>query len=216
VSGGVIAEEVRPGIGLVEKLGRVFTALAGGLPVQFDVEVRGEITEHDVTVLRLAALKGLFTDVVVEQVSYVNAPVLAQERGIEVRLLTDRESPEYRNVIGLRGTLADGTQISVAGTLTGPKQVEKLVAIDGLDLELPLAEHMLVLRYLDRPGVVGTVGGLLGAAGVNIGGMQVARATEGGLAVVVLTLDQTVPAAVVDELVREIGASAGRLVDLAD
>jgi D-3-phosphoglycerate dehydrogenase / 2-oxoglutarate reductase len=216
VSGGVIAEDVRPGIALVEKLGRVFTALAGGVPVQFDVEVRGEITEHDVTVLRLAALKGLFTDVVVEQVSYVNAPVLAQERGIEVRLLTDRESAEYRNVIGLRGTLADGTQLSVAGTLTGPKQVEKLVGIDGLDLELPLAEHMLVLRYTDRPGVVGTVGGLLGAAGVNIGGMQVARAAEGGLAVGVLTLDQSAPATVVDELVREIGASAGRQVDLTD
>ena len=133
-----------------------------------------------------------------------------------MRLLTDRESPEYRNVIGLRGTLADGTQISVAGTLTGPKQVEKLVGIDGLDLELPLAEHMLVLRYTDRPGVVGTVGGLLGAAGVNIGGMQVARAAEGGLAVGVLTLDQSVPGAVVDELVREIGASAGRLVDLTE
>jgi D-3-phosphoglycerate dehydrogenase len=216
VSGGVIAEDVRPGIGLVEKLGRVFTALAGGVPVQFDVEVRGEITEHDVTVLRLAALKGLFTDVVVEQVSYVNAPVIAQERGIEVRLLTDRESAEYRNVISLRGTLADGTQLSVAGTLTGPKQVEKLVGIDGLDLELPLAEHMLVLRYTDRPGVVGTVGGLLGAAGVNIGGMQVARAAEGGLAVGVLTLDQSAPATVVDELVREIGASAGRQVDLTD
>ncbi len=162
VSGGVIAEQVRPGIPLVEKLGRVFTALAAGLPTQLDVEVRGEITEHDVTVLRLAALKGLFRDVVVEQVSYVNAPVLAQERGIEVRLLTDPESPEYRNVITLRGTLADGTQVSVAGTLTGPKQVEKLVGVDGLDLELPLADHMLVLRYTDRPGVVGTVGGVLG------------------------------------------------------
>ena len=216
VSGGVIAEQVRPGIPLVEKLGRVFTALAAGLPTQLDVEVRGEITEHDVTVLRLAALKGLFRDVVVEQVSYVNAPVLAQERGIEVRLLTDPESPEYRNVITLRGTLADGTQVSVAGTLTGPKQVEKLVGVDGLDLELPLADHMLVLRYTDRPGVVGTVGGVLGSAGVNIGGMQVARATEGGLAVGVLTLDQSAPAGVVDDLVREIGATAGRLVDLSE
>jgi D-3-phosphoglycerate dehydrogenase len=216
VSGGVIAEQVRPGIPLVEKLGRVFTALAAGLPTQLDVEVRGEITEHDVTVLRLAALKGLFRDVVVEQVSYVNAPVLAQERGIDVRLLTDPESPEYRNVITLRGTLADGTQVSVAGTLTGPKQVEKLVGVDGLDLELPLADHMLVLRYTDRPGVVGTVGGVLGSAGVNIGGMQVARAAEGGLAVGVLTLDQSAPAGVVDELVREIGATAGRLIDLSE
>jgi D-3-phosphoglycerate dehydrogenase / 2-oxoglutarate reductase len=216
VSGGVIAEEVRPGIPLTEKLGRVFTALAGGVPTQLDVEVRGEITEHDVTVLRLAALKGLFRDVVEEQVSYVNAPVLAQERGIDVRLVTDPVSEEYRNLVTLRGTLADGTPVSVAGTLTGPKQVEKLVGVADLELETPLADHMLVLRYIDRPGVVGRVGGLLGAAGVNIAAMQVARAAEGGEAVGVLTLDQAVPAPVLDVLVREVGASAGRLVDLTD
>jgi D-3-phosphoglycerate dehydrogenase / 2-oxoglutarate reductase len=216
VSGGVIAEEVRPGISLTEKLGRVFTALAAGVPAQLDVEVHGEITEHDVTVLRLAALKGLFRDVVEEQVSYVNAPVLATERGIEVRLLTDAVSPEFRNVIVLRGTLADGTQVSVAGTLTGPKQVEKLVRIDGLDLELPLADHMLVLRYADRPGAIGAIGGLLGAAGVNIGAMQVARAAEGGEAVGVLTLDQAAPPAVLDDIVREVGASAGRPIDLSE
>ncbi|HEY6797912.1 MAG TPA: phosphoglycerate dehydrogenase [Kineosporiaceae bacterium] len=216
VSGGVIAEDVRPGIPLVEKLGRVFTALAGGVPVQLDVEVHGEIIRHDVSVLRLAALKGLFADVVEGQVSYVNVPVLAADRGIVVRLLTDAHSPEFRNVITLSGTLADGTRLSVSGTLTGPKQVEKLVGIDGLDLELPLAEYMLVLRYTDRPGVVGTVGGVLGAAGVNIAAMQVARATEGGLAIGVLTLDQAIGHDVLAGLVAEIGASSARVVDLAE
>ncbi|MBI4941305.1 MAG: phosphoglycerate dehydrogenase, partial [Actinobacteria bacterium] len=112
VSGGVIAEDVRPGIPLAEKLGRVFTAIAGSVPVQLDVEIRGEITANDVSVLRLAALKGLFRDVVESQVSYVNAPVIAAERGVEVRLLTDPESPEYRNVVTLSGTLADGTRVS--------------------------------------------------------------------------------------------------------
>ena len=216
VSGGVIAEDVRPGIPLVEKLGRLFTALSGAVPTQFDVEVRGEITAQDVSVLRLAALKGLFRDVVPEQVSYVNAPVLAQERGVEVRLLTDARSEEYRNLITLRGTLADGTQVSVAGTLTGPRQVEKLVGVDGLDLELPLAPHLVVLRYQDRPGVVGTLGALLGNAGVNIGAMQVSRDVEGGRAIVVLTVDQAVPAGVLDDVVREIGAASGRDVDLSD
>jgi D-3-phosphoglycerate dehydrogenase / 2-oxoglutarate reductase len=216
VSGGVIAEDVRPGIPLVEKLGRVFTALAGGVPVQLDVEVHGEIIQHDVSVLRLAALKGLFADVVEDQVSYVNAPVLAADRGIDVRLVTDADSPEFRNVIVLSGTLADSTRISVSGTLTGPKQVEKLVGLDGLDLELPLADHMVVLRYRDRPGVVGTVGGLLGAAGVNIGAMQVARAAEGGHAIGVLTLDQAVGHDVVDSIVAEIGGTSGRVVDLTD
>jgi D-3-phosphoglycerate dehydrogenase len=216
VSGGVIAEEVRPGISLVEKLGRVFTSIAGGVPVQLDVEVRGEITAHDVSVLRLAALKGLFRDVVEGQVSYVNAPVLATERGVDVRLLTDPDSPEYRNVVTLRGTLAGGTAVSVAGTLTGPKQVEKLVGIDGFDLELPIAEHMLVLRYADRPGVIGALGRLLGDGGVNIAAMQVGRANEGGVAVSVLTLDSAPGAHVVDDISREIGASSVHLVTLDD
>jgi D-3-phosphoglycerate dehydrogenase / 2-oxoglutarate reductase len=215
VSGGVIAEDVRPGIDLVERLGRTFTALAGGVPTQFDIEVRGEITSHDVSVLRLAALKGLFTDVVEDQVTYVNAPVLAEERGIEVRLLTDPESPEFRNVVTLRGTLADGTRLSVAGTLTGPKQVQKLVGIDGFDLEVPIADRMLVLRYIDRPGVIGAMGRLLGDAGVNIAAMQVGRDDRGGHAVSVLTLDDAVPAGVTDDILREVGASSVRLVDLS-
>jgi D-3-phosphoglycerate dehydrogenase len=216
VSGGVIAEDVRPGIPLTEKLGRVFTAIAGGIPTQLDVEVRGEITALDVSVLRLAALKGLFCDVVEATVTYVNAPGLAEERGIEVRLLTDPLSPEFRNVITLRGTLSDGRQVSVDGTLTGPKQVEKLVGIDGLDLEIPISRHMLVLRYTDRPGVVGTLGRVLGEAGVNIAAMQVGREVAGGPAVSVLTLDSVPTAAVVDDVAREIGAQSAHLVDLSD
>ena len=108
VQGGVIAEDVRPGIPLTEKLGRVFTALAGEVAQQIDVEVRGEITEFDVKVLELAALKGVFADIVEDQVSYVNAPLLAAERGTAVRLVTDPESPDHRNLITIRGTLADG------------------------------------------------------------------------------------------------------------
>jgi len=214
VSGGVIAQDVRPGIPLVEKLGRVFTALAGGLPVQLDVEVRGEIAAQDVSVLRLAALKGLFTDVVEDPVSYVNAPVLAADRGIEVRLVTDEQSPAFRNVITLRGCMADSTPLSVSGTLTGPKQVEKLVGIDGLELELPLADHLIVLRYDDRPGAIGAIGGLLGDAGVNIGSMQVARPEAGGQAVGVLTLDNEVDGSVLEAIVARIGAASGRRVNL--
>jgi D-3-phosphoglycerate dehydrogenase len=195
----------------------VFTALAGSLPVQLDVEVRGEIAALDVEVLRLAGLKGMFSDIVEDPVSYVNAPVLAADRGIQVRLLTDSVSPAFRNVVTLSGCLADGTTLSVSGTLTGPKQVEKLVGIDGYELEVPLAEHMVVLRYPDRPGVIGAIGGLLGDAGVNIGSMQVAReSTDGGvlMAVVVLTLDQGVSAGVLEEIIARVGAVSGRRIDL--
>ncbi|MDQ1294716.1 MAG: D-3-phosphoglycerate dehydrogenase / 2-oxoglutarate reductase [Actinomycetota bacterium] len=216
VSGGVIDTDVRPGIPLTEKLGRVFTAIAAGVPVQLDVEVRGEIAALDVSVLQLAALKGLFLDVVEEQVTYVNAPALAKDRGIEVRLVKDPNCPEFRNMITLRGTLADGTHLSVSGTLTGPKQIAKLVGIDGLDLEVPIADHLLVLRYTDRPGVIGVLGRLLGAAGANIAAMQVGRDVEGGEAVSVLTLDTAVGAGVIEQIAGEIGATSARLVELSD
>ena len=214
VSGGVIAEEVRPGIALVEKLGRIFTALAGSVPGQLDIDVRGEITQHDVSVWKLAALKGLFHGVVEESVTYVNAPLLAAERGCEVRLLTDPNSPDFRNVTTLHGTLADGAVVSVAGTLTGPRLIEKVVGVNGFDLEVPISEHMAFFTYVDRPGVVGKVGRVLGGAGINIGGMQVARDAEGGHALMVLTVDSLMPAAVLAEISEEIGATTVRVVDL--
>ena len=142
VQGGVIAEDVRPGIPLVEKLGRIFTALAGEVAQQIDVEVRGEITEFDVKVLELAALKGVFADIVEEQVSYVNAPLLAAERGIAVRLVTEAESPDHRNLITIRGTLADGSQVSVCGTLIGISQRERLVEVNGFDVDIEPTEHL--------------------------------------------------------------------------
>jgi D-3-phosphoglycerate dehydrogenase len=216
VSGGAVAELVRPGIDLAEKLGRIFTALAGALPVALDIEVRGEITAHDVSVLRLAALKGVFRDVVEEPVSYVNAPVLAADRGLQVRLLTEPVSVDFRNLVALRGTLPDGSTVSLAGTLTGPKQVEKVVEVDGVDLEVALADHMAVFRYVDRPGVVGVLGRVLGDAGVNIAGMQVGRDQQGGQAVTVLTLDSAVPPGALAEIADVIDAETARTVDLSD
>ncbi len=214
VQGGVIAEDVRPGIPLTEKLGRIFTALAGEVAQQLDVEVRGEITQYDVKVLELAALKGVFADVVEDQVSYVNAPLLAAERGLAVRLVTDGESPDHRNLITLRGTLADGAQVSVSGTLIGIAQRERLVEVDGYDLDIEPTEHLAFFRYQDRPGMVGTVGGILGAAQVNIGGMQVARETKGGHALVALSVDSAIPSAVLEEIATAIDAVSVRAVDL--
>jgi D-3-phosphoglycerate dehydrogenase / 2-oxoglutarate reductase len=216
VQGGTIAEDVRPGLPLAEKLGRIFTALAGGVAAQLDVEVRGEITQYDVKVLELATLKGVFTDVVEEaSVSYVNAPLLAQERGVEVRLLTSPESPDFRNLVTVRGTLPDARVVSVSGTLSGPRHVEKIVEVDGFDIELVPTEHMLFLRYVDRPGIVGIVGRLLGEANVNIAGMQVSRDTKGGHALLGMTVDSAIPPPVVDEIVREISAENARTVDLS-
>ncbi len=212
VSSGYIAEEVRPGIPLVEKLGRIFTAVAGAVPAQLDVDVRGEITEHDVSVWKLVALKGLFTDVVEDPVTYVNAPILAEQRDCQVRLLTEPDAGDFRNITTLRGTLADGTIVSVSGTLTGPKMVEKIVGVNGYDLEVPLSDHMLVFEYSDRPGIIGAVGKLLGDADINIGGMQVSRQAD--QAIGVLNVDSAVSPQLAGEIAATVDAKTFTVVDL--
>jgi D-3-phosphoglycerate dehydrogenase len=214
VQGGAVAAELRPALPLVEKLGRVFTALAGGVASTVDVQVRGEIADLDVSVLQLAALKGVFADVVEEQVTFVNAPALADERGVEVSLTTDQESPEYRNVVTVRGVLPTGDPVSVSGTLVGTRQVEKLTEVDGFDVELPAAGHLVFFRYEDRPGVVGQVGLQLGAAGVNIAGAQVSRDKQGGQALMALIVDDAVPHDVLTQICKEIGAGSARTVSL--
>ena len=216
VQGGLIAEDVRPGIPLTEKLGRIFTALAGEVAQQVDVEVRGEITQYDVKVLELAALKGVFSDIVEESVSYVNAPLLAAERGVAVRLVTEADSPDHRNLITLRGTLSDGSQVSVSGTLIGIAQKERLVEVDGYDVDIEPTEHLAFFRYLDRPGMVGTVGGVLGRAGINIAGMQVCRDTKGGHALVALSVDTAIPPAALEEIATSMEAVEVRAVDLTE
>ena len=214
VQGGFIAEDVRPGLPLTEKLGRIFTGLAGEVAQTIDVEVRGEIVLHDVRVLELAALKGIFAGIVEGAVSYVNVPLLAAERGTAVRLVTDADSPDHRNLITIRGTLASGQQVSVSGTLMGIHQKERLVEVNGFDVDLEPTDHLAFVSYEDRAGLVGTVGGILGAAGVNIAGMQVARDTLGGRALVALSVDSDIPAETVADIQSAIDAGFVRTVSL--
>jgi D-3-phosphoglycerate dehydrogenase / 2-oxoglutarate reductase len=214
VQGGTVDETIRPGLPLAEKLGRIFTAVAGGIAARIEVEVRGEIAGLDVSVLQLAALKGVFSDIVEDAVTYVNAPLLAADRGVEVSLGTDKQSPDWRNVVTLRGTLPDGQVVSVGGTLTGQRQIEKLVEVNGYEMEIAPAEHMVFFTYTDRPGVVGIVGRILGEQGINIAGMQVCRDARGGQALIVLTVDSAIPAPVLDRITTSIGAVFGRAVDL--
>jgi D-3-phosphoglycerate dehydrogenase len=216
VAGGVIDPYVRPGIPLVEKLGQLFAGLADTAITSLDVEVHGELVDYDVSVFKLAALKGVFTNVVSETVSYVNAPLLAEQRGIDVRLIVDADSPEYRNVITLTGALADGRQISVSGTLTGTKQIEKLVGVNGYEIEVPIATTHIVMQYTDRPGIVAIYGREFGEAGINIAGMQIARREAGGQALSVLTVDSPVPTEVLDRVRAAIDADVLVEIDITE
>jgi len=158
----------------------------------------------------------VFTNVVSETVSYVNAPLLAEQRGIDVRLITDAISPEYRNVITLSGALADGRQLSVSGTLTGTKQIEKLVGINGYEIEVPIATTHIVMEYTDRPGIVAIYGREFGEAGINIAGMQIARREAGGEALSVLTVDSPVPGEVLERVREAIEADVLVEIDITE
>jgi D-3-phosphoglycerate dehydrogenase / 2-oxoglutarate reductase len=217
-AGGVVAEDVRPLLPLAEKLGKVFTAVAGGVAASVTVEVRGLIVAHEVSVLKLAATKGLFTSVVEERVTYVNAPHVAAQRGVEVALTTHSETIDHPNLVTLAGALPDGRAVSVSGTVvsTGTRDIFKLTEVDGFDLELGAEGILLFFRYADRPGVVGIVGSILGAAGVNIAAMQVARREAGGEALMTLTVDSAVDAELLTSAADSIGAVAASAADLRE
>ncbi len=214
VKGGAIHDEIRPSLPLVEKMAQIGTALAGELPVNIEITVMGDISVHDSSVLAISALKGALLAAGSEDVTYVNAPGLAAERGVTSNVSTTPESHEYRSMISLHLALSNGKSIKVDGTLMGIRKVEKIIAIDAFDLDLPPTENMLFLRYADRPGVVGAVGNALGQAKINIAGMQVARQAQGGSALMAITVDSTVTESVAASVAKEIGADLVRSVSL--
>ena len=215
-AGGPVDEEVRPLLPLAEKLGRVFTAVAGGVAAGVTVEARGEIAGRDLGVLRLAATKGLFAPIVDERVTYVNATQLAAGRGVEVRLATGEDAGEHASLVMVHGALPDGRTVEVAGTLTtvGTREVAWLVGIDGFDLDLPADGILVFFAYTDRPGVVGSIGTAFGGAGINIAAMRVARRAAGGEALMALTVDSAVSPELLSRVGATIGASRAATADL--
>ena len=216
VKGGAIHDEIRPSLPLVEKMAQLATAIAGETPVSMEIIVKGDISGHDSSILAISALKGALVASGAEDVTYVNAPGLAAERGVTSTVTTTPDSPEYRSMISLRAALNNGKSLVVDGTLMGIRKVEKIIAIDGFDLDLPPTENLLFLRYADKPGVVGAVGNALGSAKINIAGMQVARITAGGSALMALTVDSAVSDAVAESVKKETGAEIVRSVRLVN
>ncbi|MBI2710307.1 MAG: phosphoglycerate dehydrogenase [Actinobacteria bacterium] len=195
VSAAEASEAVRPYLPLAERLGALFASLVGGAPSVLEVEYQGQIADHDTRILTLSALKGLFSASSDEPVSYVNAPQLAAERGMEVRDTATATARHYVNLVSLRG--ADH---SIAGTLVGLQAEARIVVVDDHTVDVPPADHMLVVRNDDRPGVIGRVGTILGDAGININDMDVGRSPEGASALMVVATSSPVPAPVQDAL----------------
>ena len=215
VGGGVVGEEVAPWLDLVRKLGLLVGALSAELPTNLSVQVRGELASEEVEVLRLSALRGLFSAVIEDQVTFVNAPALAAERGVEASITTASESPNHRSVADVRAVAADGSTVNVAGTLSGPQQVQKIVQINGRNLDLRAEGVNLIINYGDQPGALGKIGTLLGTAGVNILAAQLSQDADGEGATIMLRLDREVPADVLDAIGTDVGAVTLELVDLS-
>jgi D-3-phosphoglycerate dehydrogenase len=200
------AEALKPFLPLGETLGRLFTNLAEGVPAQLEIYYEGHLAEHDTRILTLAVLKGVFSKVRDEPVTYVNAPRFVIEHGIEVKEVSSTTSVDFLNLISVRG---DGHMI--AGALSGRRGEQRIVFIDDHTCNVPPAEQMLVVRNDDRPGMIGLVGTLLGDAGVNIADMDVGRhlpdgsSVQPGSAVMVLATGGPVPT----ELLARLRAQPG-------
>ncbi|MBB4853533.1 D-3-phosphoglycerate dehydrogenase [Mycobacteroides chelonae] len=215
VGGGVVSEEVAPWLEVVRKLGVLIGAVSEQLPTSLSVDVRGELASEDVAVLKLSALRGLFSSVIEDQVTFVNAPSIAEERGVSAEITTATESPNHRSVVDVRAVYADGSVINVAGTLSGPQQVQKIVQINGRNFDLRAEGLNLVINYADVPGALGKIGTVLGGAEVNIQAAQLSQDAAGEAATIILRLDRTAPDAVLGEIGTAVGATTLELVDLS-
>jgi D-3-phosphoglycerate dehydrogenase len=192
-------ETLRPFLPLAERLGRLFASMVANSVDQehryLEVCTEGDIAGYDTRILTLAALKGFFGAVSDEPVTYVNAPQLAVQSGLEVRETNCATSADFVNLLTLR---TPGHSLS--GALAGRRGEQRLVMIDEHRFDVPPADHMLMVKNDDRPGVIGTVGTLLGNAGINIADMDVGRAVEPGTAVMLIAPTAMIPIEVVAEL----------------
>ncbi|WP_194834650.1 phosphoglycerate dehydrogenase [Nocardia sp. XZ_19_369] len=215
VTGGSVGEEVAPWLDIVRKQGALLGALSDELPVSVEVQVRGELAAQDVAVLELSALRGIFSALVEDQVTFVNAPTLAKERGITAQVNTVSESPSHRSVVDLRAVFGDGRTLNVAGTLTEPQQVQKIVNINGRNYDMRAEGlNVAVLNYEDKPGALGKIGTKLGEAGIDILAAQLSQDVDKEGATVMLRVNREVPADVESAIAESVGAAKVVVVDL--
>jgi D-3-phosphoglycerate dehydrogenase len=213
VAAAEVTEELRPFLPLAERLGRILTALSEGALRGVAFDYVGRIAEQDTRVVTLAGLRGALAEVVHEPVSFVNAPTIARERGLDVAERRSVESQDYVNLVLLRADTEAG-EVAVGGTLVGPRHAERLVRMYEFDIDIAPADHMAVFRYEDRPGVIGAVGTILGEAGINVGSMEVGRTEAGGLALMCLTVDSPIPPEVLERITSAVGMKSARSVAL--
>jgi len=205
-------EVLGPYIPLAAKLGRLATAFAEGRPRRIVVAAHGPLSEYDTRLLTVAALNGAFQDRVDQAVNYVNAPLIAAERGIEVSEQRFGPSQHYTNLV--RVVVTGDEEVEVSGTTVGPEHRLFLAGALGFAIDIELAPRMAFLVYDDVPGVIGRVGTMFGDGGVNIANMAVSRTKEGGKALMAFSIDSPALPELVDR-VRDSGFDEAFFITLA-
>ena len=205
-------EALGPFVPLAAKLGRLAMELAGGRADRITLAYYGGLSGYDTRLLTVAALNGGFQGRSDTPVNYVNAPVIASERGIEVLEERRRASRDFTNLLRVE-VRANGDAVRVAGTTIGNDHRHWLVSALGFELEMELAPLLVFFRYDDVPGVIGRVGSLFGEAGVNIANMAVSRTNRGGKALMALSVDNPPPPGLMDEA-RKHGLDDARFITL--
>jgi D-3-phosphoglycerate dehydrogenase len=188
-------EVLGPLIPLASKLGRFAAELVGGRAQRIALEYYGVLADYDTRLLTVAALNGAFQGRADQPVNYVNAPLIAAERGVEVTEERRRTSRDFTNLVAVTADEA-----RVAGTTIGRDNRHWLVSALGYELEMEISPLMVLLVYDDVPGVIGRVGTMCGAAGVNIANMAVSRDRQGGKAAMALSLDTDPPQELIEQL----------------
>ncbi|MCH5643038.1 MULTISPECIES: phosphoglycerate dehydrogenase [unclassified Gordonia (in: high G+C Gram-positive bacteria)] len=215
ITGGAVDEEVAPWLEMARKLGVVIGAISPEPPTSIVVDVRGELASSNVEVLGLSALRGLFSAVLEEPVTFVNAPAVATERGVTSEVTTATESPNHRSVVDVKAVFADGSVLNVAGSLTEPQLVEKIVNINGRNFDLRAEGHNLLVSYADQPGSLGKIGTLLGNAGIDILAAGLSQDAEGPGATMMLRVGDKIADDLVSAISDAVGATLIEQVDLS-
>jgi D-3-phosphoglycerate dehydrogenase / 2-oxoglutarate reductase len=189
-------------IPLAAKLGRLAMELAEGHVEELRLTYFGALAQYDTRLLTVAALNGAFQGRSDQPVNYVNAPMIAAERGVDVREERSLSARDYTNLVRVEA-VSDGQHLRVAGTTMGNDNRLWLVSALGFELDMELAPLLVVFRYDDVPGVIGKVGTLFGEAGVNIANMTVSRTRQGGQALMTLSIDSPAPPGLVEQIHTE-------------
>ena len=207
-----VLRELKPYVSLCESMGKMLYCLLGGKVKAVEVVYRGKLTDFDLSLLTKAAVKGVLACGSPETVNFVNAQIVAEERGVEVREIKSASSNIYSSVVDLK-LQTDLGVMTATGAIFEDDQ-PRVVALDGLRLSVMLSGHKLVTWQTDQPGVVGLVGSLLGEEGVNIAEMQVGRAQPRTNAIMVMSIDDVPSKAAQARVSQLAGIEKARFVTL--